>query len=164
MSLLQDSTGYYLQPSTGQYYEPAPMPAGNYNPFGFMGMGGFNSYQNNGILGMNQNRSSEPAINYLTVDGMRYKPFTGNADGISQGIRSMVDSSVANRQPYEYAVPDLAQMFQSQPQMQQMAMQPQGGDYGANRFLGGLIGTQLPTPISSETTTAPASSGAGRYL
>lgn len=164
MSLLQDSTGYYLQPSTGQYYEPAPMPAISYNPFGFMGMGGYQSQPNYGMSGMFGNRPAPDTTQYLTVDGMRYKPFTGNADGISAGIRSMVDSSVANQQPYQYNVPDLAQMFQYQPQMQQMAMQPQGGDYGANRFLGGLIGTQLPTPISSETTTAPASSGAGRYL
>jgi len=162
MSLLLDDTGYYLQPSTGQYYEPAPMPARSYNPYGFMRMGGYQSQPNYGMTSMFGNNQAPDTTQYLTVDGTRYKPFTGNADGISQGIRSMIDSANANQQPYQYNVPDLAQMFQSQPQMQ--PMQQQGGDYGANRFLGGLIGTQMPTPVSSETTTAPASSGAGRYL
>jgi hypothetical protein len=56
----------------------------------------------------------------------------------------------------------LASMFPAlQGQMQAPA--PMQGNAGANRFLGGLLGS-MPTPVSSTTTQAPSSSGAGRFL
>ena len=152
MALVQDSTGYYLEPSTGQYYSPYTRPAMSYNPFG-MGMG-------MGMIGMNNTYT--PPAGLITVDGKSYKPFTGSAAGISEGKRSVVDAMIGGRQPYQYNVPSLASMFPSlQGQMQgQMPMQ---GDSGAGRFMGGLLGS-MPTPVSSTTTQAPASSGAGRFL
>ena len=165
MALLQDSTGYYLEPTTGQYYEKAPVPVQSYNPFGmggYMGMGGWNNQPNYGMNGLNgSGQSEEPAINYIMQDGMRYKPFTGSATGISAGIKSVIDSINANKQPYQYNVPSLASLFPNMQQTQPM-QQSQGG-YGANRFLGGLLGS-MPTPVSSTTTQAPLSSGAGRFL
>lgn len=162
MSLLQDSTGYYLEPTTGQYYSPYTAPVRSYNPMMGFGMGGFQPQQNYGIasmIGMN-NRPSAPE-GLMTFDGKQYKPFTGNAAGISQGKRSVVDALVGGRQPYQYNVPLLANMFPSlQGQMQEQAPQ---GNAGAGRFLGGLLGS-MPTPVSSTTTQAPASSGAGRFL
>ena len=160
MALVQDSTGYYLEPSSGQYYEQAPVPKPVYNPysaFGYnqMGYGGMNS-----LLGNNQG-SNEPAINYITQDGMRYKPFTGSATGISAGIKSVIDSINANKQPYQYNVPSLASLFPNVQQTQPM-QQNQGGA-GAGRFMGGLLGS-MPKPVSSTTTQAPLSSGAGRFL
>lgn len=167
MSLLQDSTGYYLEPSTGQYYEQAPVPTQSYNPMGFMGgggymgMGGFNSQPNYGMGSYSSTPTQPDTTQYLMSDGMRYKPFTGSSDGISAGIRSMVDSSMAGKTPYQYDVPSLAEMFPS-------STAPMDGGYGtgggAGRFLGGLLDAKMPTPVSSETTTAPAASGAGRYL
>ena len=177
MALTKDSTGYYLEPTTGQYYEQAPLPARSYNPFGvggYMGMGGWQSQPNYGMNSMfGVNRSSEPAIQYITQDGMRYKPFSGSVAGISQGKRSVVDAMIGSRQPYEYNVPSLASLFPSmQGAMKPMAM-PQGNQMatntsqlpsaGAGRFMGGLLGS-MPTPVSTTTTQAPSSSGAGRYL
>lgn len=163
MALLQDSTGYYLEPSTGQYYSPYTAPVQSYNPYGYMGMGGFQPQNNVGMssmFGMN-NRSSAPE-GLLTVDGKMYQPFTGSAQGISQGKRSVVDAMIGNRQPYQYNVPSLASMFPSlQGQMQEQA--PMQGNSGAGRFMNGLLGS-MPTPVSSTTTQAPSSSGAGRFL
>lgn len=162
MALVQDSTGYYLEPTTGQYYSPytAPRSVGGV-PFGYFGMGGFQPQQNYGIGGMfGVGRSAPEGL--MTFDGKQYKPFTGNAAGISQGKRSVVDALVGGRQPYQYNVPSLASMFPAlQGQMQgQMPMQ---GDSGAGRFMGGLLGS-MPTPVSSTTTQAPSTSGAGRFL
>jgi hypothetical protein len=161
MALLKDSTGYYLEPTTGQYYEQAPVPV--YNPMS--NYGAFMGYNQitNPVLGgaMLGGRSNEPAINYIMQDGMRYKPFTGSAAGISAGIKSVIDSINANRQPYQYNVPSLASLFSNMQQAQPI-QQTQGGA-GANRFLGGLLGS-MPKPVSSTTTQAPLSSGAGRFL
>lgn len=163
MALVQDSTGYYLEPTTGQYYSPYTAPARTYNPYGYMGMGGFQPQNNVGMssmFGMNNRQSAPEGL--MTFDGKQYVPFTGSAAGISQGKRSIVDALVGGRQPYQYNVPSLASMFPSlQGQMQgQMPMQ---GDAGANRFMGGLLGS-MPTPVSSTTTQAPSTSGAGRFL
>jgi hypothetical protein len=155
MALTKDSTGYYLEPSTGQYYSPYTAPAMSYNPFG-MGMG-----MGMGMIGMNNSYS--PPAGLISSGGKQYTPFTGNAAGISQGKRSVVDALVGGRQPYQYNVPSLSDMFPDmQGAMQQTAAMPQG-NAGAGRFLGGLLGA-MPTPVSTTTTQAPSSSGAGRYL
>lgn len=158
MALVKDSTGYYLEPSTGQYYSPYTAPARSYNPFGFgqsMGM--------NNMLGMNNAGYSAPA-GLMSFGGKQYVPFSGNAAGISQGKRSVVDAIIGNRQPYQYNVPSLAEMFPSlQAPMQGNSMQMQAPSSGAGRFMGGLLGA-MPTPVSSTTTQAPSSSGAGRFL
>jgi hypothetical protein len=153
MALTKDASGYYLDPNTNKYYSeytapvvPAGVPSAPYY--------GFSSYTN---------RAPAAPSGLLNFDGQTYKPFTGNALGISQGQKSMVDSLVGSRQPYEYKVPSLADLF---PNMQQGGMmqgnQMQGGN-GASRFMGGLLGS-MPTPVSTETSQAPASAGAGRYL
>lgn len=164
MALIKDSTGYYLEPSSGQYYEQAPVPVQTYNPFGYMGFGQ-PAYSNAAFGGMGgiggSRQSDEPAINYITEGGMRYKPFTGSATGISAGIKSVIDSINASRQPYQYNVPSLASLF---PNVQtSQPMQQYQGNAGVNRFMGGLLGS-MPTPVSSTTTQAPQSSGAGRFL
>lgn len=157
MALLQDSTGYYLEPTTGQYYTPYTAPAITYNPMAF-GMGGMS---NMGRLYGNQYSAPAEPEGLLTIDGQMYQPFTGSAAGISQGKRSVVDAIIGGRKPYQYNVPSLASMFPSlQGQMQASAPQ---GNAGANRFLGGLLGS-MPTPVSSTTTQAPSTSGAGRFL
>jgi len=165
MALTKDSTGYYLEPTTGQYYSAYTPPVQTYNlynQFGYMGMGQ-PAYSNPAFGGMSNTntRAAEPE-GLLTVDGKMYKPFTGNVAGISQGKRSVVDALIGNRQPYQYNVPSLSDMFPDmQGAMQQTAAMPQG-NAGAGRFMGGLLGA-MPTPVSTTTTQAP-SSGAGRYL
>jgi hypothetical protein len=176
MALTKDSTGYYLEPSTGQYYSPytAPRSTG-YNPYPFAGvfnqmpLGGFG--RNPFLAGSMGGQSAPEGL--MTFNGQSYVPFSGNAAGISQGKRSVVDAMIGSRQPYEYNVPSLASLFPSmQGAMQPMAM-PQGNQMatntsqlpsaGAGRFMGGLLGS-MPTPVSTTTTQAPSSSGAGRYL
>lgn len=172
MALVQDSTGYYLEPSTGQYYSPyTPPPMYNDgNSGGMLGVAYRQSLENSSRSTPFGNRMmnsmggfgySSP-VGLMKFNGQSYVPFTGSAAGISQGKRSVVDAMIGGRQPYQYNVPSLASMFPSlQGQMQgQMPMQ---GDSGAGRFMGGLLGS-MPTPVSSTTTQAPASSGAGRFL
>lgn len=80
-------------------------------------------------------------------------------------------SMIQPMQPYQYNVPSLAEMFPSMqfnapmqfPMQAPMQGNPFQGNYGAGRFMGGLLGS-MPTPVSSTTTQAPASSGAGRFL
>jgi hypothetical protein len=162
MALTKDSTGYYLEPTTGQYYSPYTAPVVQSNPYGYMGMGGFQSQPNyafGGMGGMNSAPAAPEGL--LTVDGQSYVPFTGSSAGISQGKRSVVDAMIGGRQPYEYNVPSLASLFPSMQGATQTAAMPQG-NAGAGRFMGGLLGA-MPTPVSTTTTQAP-SSGAGRYL
>ena len=171
MALLQDSTGYYLEPSTGQYYTPYTSQASSLysmfnRPFGManqnIGLGGMASggRYNDRAGGIVYDSLAMPE-GLMNFDGKQYVPFSGNAAGISQGKRSVVDALVGGRQPYQYNVPSLASMFPSlQGQMQAPAPQ---GNAGANRFLGGLLGS-MPTPVSSTTTQAPSTSGAGRFL
>ena len=163
MALTKDSTGYYLEPTTGQYYTQytAPVYSG-YSPFGYMGMGGYQSQPNYGMGSMfGNNRPAEPE-GLLTVGGQMYQPFTGSAAGISQGKRSVVDALIGNRQQYNYNVPSLASLFPSMQGATQTTAMPQGNS-GAGRFMNGLLGS-MPTPVSTTTTQAPSSSGAGRYL
>lgn len=166
MALTKDSTGYYLEPTTGQYYTTYTPPVQSYSPFGmggYMGMGGWQSQPNYGMSSMfGNNNAYTPPSGLLTVDGQMYQPFTGSAAGISQGKRSVVDAMIGNRQPYEYNVPSLASLFPSMQGATQTAAMPKG-NAGAGRFLGGLLGS-MPTPVSTTTTQAPSSSGAGRYL
>jgi hypothetical protein len=170
MALTKDSTGYYLEPTTGQYYTTYTPPARSYNPFGmggFMGMGGFQQNDPYARFGVSKNMYTPPS-GLMTFNGQSYVPFSGNAAGISQGKRSVVDAMIGNRQPYEYNVPTLAELFPSMqgamPQGNQMATNTsQLPSAGAGRFMGGLLGS-MPTPVSTTTTQAPSSSGAGRYL
>lgn len=162
MALVQDSTGYYLEPTTGQYYSSYTAPVQTYHPFGNgmgIGMGGF--------YGNQYSAPPPPPEGLISYDGKQYVPFSGNVAGISQGKRSVVDALVGGRHPYQYNVPSLASMFPSlQGQMQgqpQEQMPMQGGGSGVGRFMGGLLNS-MPTPVSSTTTQAPASSGAGRFL
>jgi hypothetical protein len=165
MALTKDSTGYYLEPTTGQYYSAYTPPVQAYNPYPFAGVFSqmpMGQYSNNPFFAGSMGSQSAPE-GLLTVDGKMYKPFSGNAAGISQGKRSVVDALVGGRQPYQYNVPSLSDMFPDmQGAMQQTAAMPQG-NAGAGRFLGGLLGS-MPTPVSTTTTQAPSSSGAGRYL
>lgn len=159
MALSKDSTGYYLEPSTGQYYSPYTAPA--YDPMRGFGMYGGQTgmFNNMGIATGLRNFAPEGV---LTIGSQMYKPFTGNAAGISQGKRSVVDAMIGGRQPYQYNVPSLASLFPSlQGQMQEQA--PMQGNAGAGRFMGGLLNS-MPTPVSSTTTQAPSTSGAGRFL
>lgn len=165
MSLLQDSTGYYLEPTTGQYYSEYIAPAPVYDPFGMVG----------GRIGMNSgapawsimaNQQPQAPEGLTTFGNKQYVPFTGNVAGISQGKRSVVDSGVGGRSPFQYNVPSLASMFPSLQDQMQAPMQNnnmQAPSAGAGRFMGGLLGS-MPTPVSTTTTQAPASSGAGRFL
>lgn len=168
MALVQDSTGLFLEPTTGQYYSPYTAPRGNMfgggmfgnqggNNFGFtqqQGMGGFMGSAMN-----NQYRAPEGLMNF---DGRSFVPFTGDMAGISQGKRSVVDAMMANRQPFQYNTPSIADLFPMMQGNMQAPMQNMQPSSGAGRFMGGLLGN-MPTPVSSETTQAP-SSGAGRFL
>jgi hypothetical protein len=152
--LVKDSTGMFLEPTSGQYYTPYSAPAAT----GISGMGG-NNFMGGGMFG-NAPRAPQGLTQF---GGRSFVPFTGNMAGISAGKRSVVDSLMGNRQPFEYNAQSLAQLFpmlQGGAPMQGMDMQPSAG---AGRFMSGLLGA-MPTPVSSETTTAPASSGAGRFL
>jgi hypothetical protein len=147
MGLVQDSTGYYLDNASGQYYSPyAPRP------------------MTTNYLGFPQQFSTPQGL--ISQGGNRYRPFTGNALGINEGKRSMVYQLMQNQQPYEYNAPSLQSLFgnmQAPQGMQNMQGNPFQGGYGAGRFAGGLLGG-MPTPVSSETTQAPSTSGAGRFL
>lgn len=172
MALTKDSTGYYLEPTTGQYYSPYTAPVYSFDTM-LRGMAGDFS-PNKGLSGLASGGRYNPmtgSITYdsvqapeglLTVDGQSYVPFSGNAAGISQGKRSVVDAMIGGRKPYEYNVPSLASLFPSMQGATQTAAMPQG-NAGAGRFMGGLLGA-MPTPVSTTTTQAPSSSGAGRYL
>ena len=80
-------------------------------------------------------------------------------------------SMIQPMQPYQYNVPSLAEMFPSMqfnapmqyPMQAPMQGNPFQGNYGAGRFMGGLLNS-MPTPVSSTTTQAPSTSGAGRFL
>lgn len=166
MALVKDSTGYYLEPTTGQYYTEYTPPVRSYSPFGYMGMGGFQPQRNNGMgsmFGNNNDTYSAPA-GLLTIGSQMYQPFTGSAAGISQGKRSVIDAMIGSRQPYQYNVPSLESMFPSlQGQMPMQGSNMQAPSAGAGRFMNGLLGS-MPTPVSSTTTQAPSTSGAGRFL
>lgn len=157
MALVKDSTGYYLEPTTGQYYSPYTAPVMSYNPFGMGGIG------RNSMIGINNIAPAAPA-GLMTFNGQSFVPFSGNAAGISQGKRSVVDSMIGNRKPYQYNVPSLADMFPSlQMQAPMQGNNMQAPSSGAGRFMGGLLGA-MPTPVSSTTMQAPSSSGAGRFI
>ena len=160
MALTQDSTGYYLEPSTGQYYQPYTRPVQRSNPYGYMGMGGMQYNQPTGIGSMFGGISAhKDPKGMITVDGKYYTPFTGSATGISNGIKSMVDAGIANRAPYQYRVPTIAQMFPSLIMPSVNTTQPSQYTGGAGKFLGGLLGTGG----ASQFTGSTGSSGAGRF-
>lgn len=166
MALVQDSTGLFLDSSTGQYFSPytAPKPIPQQ---GYMSMSGFVPYgssQSTGMMGMGLDSYKAPE-GLISSGGQSFVPFTGSQEGISTGKRSVVDAMMANRQPFQYNTPSLADLFpmmqgnMQAPMQNGMDMQPSAG---AGRFMGGLLGA-MPTPESSVTTPAP-SSGAGRFL
>jgi hypothetical protein len=101
---------------------------------------------------------------------------TGNKEiNMPKPIRPQVivppKSMIQPMQPYQYNVPSLTQMFPSlqgsmgmqNPMQAPMQNNPFQGGFGAGRFMGGLLGS-MPTPVSTTTTQAPSSSGAGRFL
>lgn len=165
MALVQDSTGLFLDSSTGQYFSPYTAPRAA-PQMGYMSMSGFVPYgssQSTGMMGMGNPVDRAPE-GLISSGGQSFVPFTGSQEGISTGKRSVVDSLVGNRQPFQYNAPSLASLF---PMLQGntqggMPMQGMQNNMGANRFMGGLLGS-MPTPESSVTTPAP-SSGAGRFL
>ena len=87
----------YYDPKTSQYYTLAPQPT--------YGGKGYSPYSNM-MFGMN--RPQEDTSNYLTVDGTRYKQFTGNAPGISAGIKSMADQLTNKLSSYTAQAPALS--------------------------------------------------------
>ena len=145
MALLQDSTGYYLEPSTGQYYQSYQRPAYNYSPLGFWGM--------------QSTRPADPE-GMISIGSNYYVPFTGDAAGISQGKRSVVDALMKARQPYQYNVPSIAQLFPSMA-MPTFNAQPTEYNAGAGKFLGGLLGNSGAAQFLNASPTT--SSGAGRF-
>lgn len=74
---------------------------------------------------------------------------------------SVASNLVANRQPFQYNAPSLQSLFGGMQAPQ--GMQGMQGNPYQGMFSGGLLGG-MPTPVSSTTTQAPASSGAGRFL
>ena len=139
MALTQDSTGYYLEPSTGQYYQIYKAPKVT-NPYGYMGMGGMQYNQPTGIGGMFANNARTTPEGMITVDGQSYIPFTGSVAGINNGKRSVIDSLLLNKQPYNYSIPSIAQMFPSLLMPTINNAQPSQYTGGAGQFLGGLLG------------------------
>lgn len=146
MALLQDSTGYYLEPSTGQYYQSYNRPSYNYSPLGFWGM---------------QNTRPADPEGMISSGGKYYVPFTGSAAGISQGKRSVIDALVGARQPYQYNAPSTAQMFPSLIMPASTGSQPTQYFGGAGQYLGGLLGTNGAGQFLNAAPTT--SSGAGRF-
>lgn len=182
MALVQDSTGKFLDSATGQYFEPytAPMAAPQR---GYMSMSGFVPLPS--FRGMPQQsnipKSSNPEIEALRnvfrldstpqgligSDGQSFRPFTGDAEGISQGKKSVVDNLVGKRQPYQYNVPSLAELFPSllsmTPNLQEGMLAPNmQNNVDPNALADGLLSPR-PEPISSETIRM-LSSGVGRFL
>jgi len=141
----------FLDPITSQYYtEQTYRPVQN-NMGGYMGMGGFQ--QANGGYGSNAmfraGAVGDPQHN------ARYKTLMTNLFGTRRnytGDISMVNKMMQNRQPYQYNVPSIAQMFPSMAMPNMDFSQYTGG---AGQFLGGLLGSnpmaqnvQMPTPVS----------------
>lgn len=128
----QDQT-QYLDPNTSQYYtEQTYQPMQNN---GFMG-GGYTPYGMASYINPINNYNS-PIITRRNT-----------------GDISMVNKAMQNRQPYQYNVPSIAQMFPLMAMPNMDFSQYQGG---AGQFLGGLLGNApmtannvaMPTPVST---------------
>lgn len=160
MALLQDSTGYYLEPSTGQYYQTYTRPT-YHNPYGYNNAFGWNQGSLGGMAGMMGigGRAADPE-GMISEGGQYYIPFTGNAVGISQGKRSVVDALMNAKKNYQYNVPSIAQLFPSMV-MPTFNAQPVQYTGGAGQYLGGLLGTGGASQYLSAPQTT--SSGAGRF-
>jgi hypothetical protein len=127
----------YLDPVTNQYYtEQTIRPTQSYNNMG-MGLANY--------LGVRNNNN-----NYMMPRTVRN--YTGDV--------SVVNRMMQNRQPYQYNVPSIAQMFPSMAMPNMDFSQYTGG---AGQFLGGLLGsnpmmmqpstvmpTAMPTPVSTK--------------
>jgi hypothetical protein len=146
--ITQDGT-IKLDPITSEYYtEQTVMPSQNYyggnnfmgNNSGYMGMGGYQQ-ANGGQYGMSN----------IGRNNNRMMPRTIRTN---TGDISMVNKMIQNRQPYQYNVPSIAEMF---PQLAIPMNQQYTG--GVGQFMGGLLGN---SPMLSQAN-APASSGAGRF-
>lgn len=129
MSSKQPDQTQYLDPLTSQYYtEQIMMPMqNNYNN------------RNMGLASIIGNRNNS----YMMPRTVR----------TNTGDISMVNQAMQNRQPYQYNVPSIAQMF---PSMAMPSMDFSQYTGGAGRFLGGLLGSnpmaqnvQMPTPVST---------------
>lgn len=135
MSSKQPDQTQYIDPVTNQYYtEQTIRPTQSYNSMGM----GLASYLNN------RNNS------YMMPRTVRN--YTGDV--------SVVNRMMQNRQPYQYNVPSIAQMFPSMAMPNMDFSQYTGG---AGQFLGGLLGsnpmmmqpntampTAMPTPVSTK--------------
>ena len=121
----------YLDPVTNQYYtEQTIRPTQNYNNMG-MGLASYLGNRNN---------------SYMMPRTVRN--YTGDV--------SVVNRMMQNRQPYQYNVPSIAQMFPSMAMPNMDFSQYTGG---AGQFLGGLLGSNpmmmqpsavMPTPVSTK--------------
>lgn len=128
MSSKQPDQTQYLDPLTSQYYtEQTMMPMQN------------NNNRNMGLASIIGNRNNS----FMMPRTVR----------TNTGDISMVNKTLQNRQPYQYNVPSIAQMF---PSMAMPSMDFSQYTGGAGRFLGGLLGSnpmaqnvQMPTPVST---------------
>lgn len=179
MALEKDSTGLFFDSDTGQYYSSytAPMAAPQR---GYMSMSGFVPLPSFSGMPRQSNipQSSNPKIQELrdvfsldntpagliTSEAQTLAPFTGDAEGISQGKKSVVDNLVGKRQPYQYNAPTLAELFPSlYPNLQEGMLAPNmQNNVDPNALAGGLLSPR-PEPVSSETIRM-LSSGVGRFL
>jgi len=141
MSFLDKLTGnnqiQYLDPVTNQYYtEQTFMP--RQRNIGSQGLSDFA----NSSYGFNNSMNMPRTVRTNT------------------GQISVVNQMMQNRQPYQYNVPSIAQMF---PQMAMPNMDFSQYTGGAGQFLGGLLGsnpmmmqpnaaipTAMPTPVSTK--------------
>ena len=137
MSSKQPNQTQYLDPVTNQYYtEQTYRPVQNNNNMGNMGLASIVANRNNN--------------SYMMPRTVRN--YTGDV--------SVVNKMMQNRQPYQYNVPSIAQMFPSMAMPNMDFSQYTGG---AGQFLGGLLGsnpmmmqpnatmpTAMPTPVSTK--------------
>lgn len=111
----------YLDPNTGQYYTQQTYMPQNYG--GYYGMGGYQG----GFNGMGGTVGMYGRNNYMMPKTTR----------TNTGDISMVFKQMQNRQPYNYNVPSIAEMFPLMAMPNMDFSQYQGG---AGQFLGGLLG------------------------
>lgn len=130
MSSKQSDQTQYLDPVTSQYYtEQTMMPM--------------------------QNDYNNRNMGQVSIIGNRYNSFMmPRTVRTNTGDISMVNKMMQNRQPYQYNVPSIAQMFPSMAMPNMDFSQYTGG---AGQFLGGLLGSnpmaqnvQMPTPVSTK--------------
>jgi len=150
MAYSQQDPTVYLDPVTSQYYTMQTIAPQNY--------GGGNNFMGNNQyhmgMGGYQRSNGNSLADYANRNNNYAMPITKRKN---TGDISMVNKMMQNRQPYQYNVPTLEQMF---PQMAMPMINFNNNTGGAGQFLGGLLGS---SPMLSQANAAPASSGAGRF-